>query len=88
MSRQSTKPAGLPVIHDRAAGIDIGARFHVVAVDPQLLDEPMQTFQAFTADIQRMADWLVSLSIETVAMESTGVYWVPCSKYCRCAVSV
>ena len=77
MSRQSIKPAGLPVIHDRAAGIDIGARFHVVGVAPELCDESVQTFQAFTGDIERMADWLVSIGIETVAMESTGVYWVP-----------
>ena len=77
MSRQSNESAGLPVIHDRAAGIDIGARFHVVSVAPGLCDQPVQTFQAFTGDINRMADWLVSLDIKTVAMESTGVYWVP-----------
>lgn len=77
MSKQTIKPSGLPVIHDRAAGIDIGARFHVVGVAPELCDEPVQTFQAFTGDIERMADWLVSLGIKTVAMESTGVYWVP-----------
>lgn len=77
MSRQSIKPAGLPVIHDRAAGIDIGARFHVVGVAPELCDEAVQTFQAFTGDIERMADWLVSIGVETVAMESTGVYWIP-----------
>jgi transposase len=67
----------LPVIHERAAGIDIGSRFHVVAVDADLCDEPVQTFQAFTSDLQRMADWLVATGIKTVAMESTGVYWVP-----------
>ena len=67
----------MPVIHVRAGGIDIGARIHVVAVPPELCDEPVQTFQAFTGDIERMADWLVSLGIQTVAMESTGVYWVP-----------
>jgi transposase len=77
MSSGSIKPAGLPVIHDRAAGIDIGARFHVVAVPPDLCEQPVQTFQAFTGDIERMADWLVSIGIKTVAMESTGVYWVP-----------
>lgn len=76
MSKRSNKPTGLPVIHDRAAGIDIGSRFHVVGVPPELCDEPVQTFQAFTGDIERMADWLVSLDIQTVAMESTGVYWV------------
>ena len=77
MPRRSDKPAGLPVIHDRAAGIDIGSRFHVVAVPPELCAEAVQTFQAFTGDIERMADWLVSIGIKTVAMESTGVYWVP-----------
>ena len=77
MTRRSEKPAGLPIIHDRAAGIDIGARFHVAAVPPDLCGEPVQTFQAFTGDIERMADWLVSAGIKTVALESTGVYWVP-----------
>jgi transposase len=68
---------GLPVIHERAAGIDIGSRFHVVAVPADVCKEPVQTFQAFTGDLQRMADWLVAIGIKTVAMESTGVYWVP-----------
>jgi transposase len=74
--RTRSKPAGLPIIHPFAAGIDIGARFHVVAVSPDLCDEPVQTFQAFTSDLQRMADWLVATGIKTVVMESTGVYWV------------
>jgi transposase len=77
MSKESIKPAGLPVIHDRAAGIDIGSRFHVVGVAPELCEDAVQTFQAFTGDIERMADWLVSIGIKTVAMESTGVYWIP-----------
>jgi transposase len=63
------------MIHDRAAGIDVGARFHVVAIPADLSDEPVRTFQAFTADLQRMADWLCEKGIETVAMESTGVHW-------------
>ena len=74
--RKQTKPAGLPIVHDRAAGIDIGSRFHVVVVSPELSEEPVQTFQAFTSDLQRMADWLIATGIKTVAMESTGVYWV------------
>jgi purine-nucleoside phosphorylase len=76
-SSHKGKAAGLPVIHARAAGIDIGSRFHVVAVGVDLCTEPVQTFQAFTSDLQRMADWLAAMGIETVAMESTGVYWVP-----------
>lgn len=74
---QSNQPInGIPVIHPRAAGIDIGSRFHVVAVPPHLSHEPVQNFQAFTADLQRLAVWLQSIGIETVVMESTGVYWV------------
>lgn len=78
MSQDQTRsrPAGLPIIHPFAAGIDIGSRFHVVAVSPDLCDEPVQTFQAFTADLQRMADWLIETGTRTVVMESTGVYWV------------
>ena len=45
---------GLPIIHARAAGIDIGSRFHVVAVPTALAEEPVQTFQAFTADLERI----------------------------------
>lgn len=71
-----TKPTGRPIIHERAAGIDIGSRFHVVAVRSELSDEPVRTFQAFTSDLQRMADWLIDTGIKTVAMESTGVYQV------------
>lgn len=71
------KEIGLPIINPRAAGIDIGSRIQVVAVPPELSDDPVRTFQSFTADIERMADWLVSLGISTVAMESTGVYWIP-----------
>lgn len=77
MPKRQSKPEGLPIVHARAAGIDIGSRFHVVAVGSDLSDEPVQTFEAFTADIQRMADWLIAVGVKTVAMESTGVYWVP-----------
>src|SRR6188768_1618120 len=71
------KPAGLPIINPRAGAIDIGSRFHVVAVPPDVADESVQTFQAFTGDLQRMAQWLKATGVTTVAMESTGVYWVP-----------
>jgi len=74
--QSGTKPTGLPIINPFAAGIDIGSRFHVVAVSPNLCKEPVQTFQAFTSDLQRMADWLIAMGTKTVVMESTGVYWV------------
>ena len=77
MSRSHRKSGGLPIVNEKAAGIDIGSRFHVVAVPPDFCEEPVRTFQAFTADLECMADWLKCLGITTVAMESTGVYWIP-----------
>lgn len=70
-------PSGLPVVQTHAAGIDIGSRFHVVAVPTNLATEAVRTFDSFTHDLNRLADWLLELKITTVAMESTGVYWVP-----------
>ena len=60
-----------------AAGIDIGSQSHYVAVPAELNDEPVREFSCFTGDLNRMADWLVEIGIKTVAMESTGVYWIP-----------
>lgn len=54
-----------------------GAEFHVVAVPPDADSEPVRTFQSFTGDLHRMSDWLKTCHITTVAMESTGVYWLP-----------
>ena len=76
MSKKPSTKASLPVIHPNAAGIDIGSTFHVVAVPVDRCDKPVQTFRAFTGDIIKMADWLLEQGITTVAMESTGVYWV------------
>ncbi|MFS3860884.1 IS110 family transposase [Proteus mirabilis] len=77
MSKLKPKSQSLPVINPNAAGIDIGGRFHVVAVPPDRSDKSVQTFKAFTGDIHNMARWLTKCRITTVAMESTGVYWVP-----------
>ena len=71
------------VINPNAAGIDIGSKFHVVAVPANRDHEPAQTFKTFTGELYRLADWLKSVSIETVAMESTGVYWLPLLRYCN-----
>jgi len=60
-----------------AAGIDIGSTSHYVSVPAELDDEPVREFPCFTGDLNRMADWLVKVGIKTVAMESTGVYWIP-----------
>ena len=61
-----------------AAGIDIGSESHYVAVPEGLDDEPVRCFGCFTGDLERLADWLVRIGIQSVAMESTGIYWIPC----------
>ena len=63
-------------IHD-AAGIDIGSTFHVVAVPSDRDEQPVRTFRSFSGDLHQLADWLTAVGITTVAMESTGVYWIP-----------
>jgi transposase len=69
---------GLSVVEPNAAGIDIGAEEHWVAVPPHLVkSESVRTFSAFSEGLNQLADWLVTLGITTAAMESTGVYWVP-----------
>jgi len=64
-------------IHRDAAGLDVGATFHVVAVPPGRDPEPVRSFKSFTGDLHALADWLKLVGITTIAMESTGVYWVP-----------
>jgi hypothetical protein len=74
-SKSRRKP--LEQVHRDAAGIDVGATFHVVAVPPGRADQPVRTFRSFTDDLEELADWLAEIGITTVAMESTGVYWIP-----------
>ena len=69
--------AALRITHPNAAGIDIGSASHYVAVPPDRDDEPVREFPCFTADLNEMADWLSACRVDTVAMESTGVYWIP-----------
>jgi transposase len=73
---QSANP-GLEVVHPKAAGIDVGNTVHYVAVRPEQDAEPVRRFECFTADLHRLADWLEACDVETVAMQSTGVYWIP-----------
>jgi len=71
--------SNLEQLNLNAAGIDIGAEFHYVAVpngrDPDGQD--VRHFSTFTADLHNLADWLHQCKIDTIAMESTGVYWIP-----------
>ena len=66
----------LPLVHPNAAGIDVGAKEHVVAVPCDRDPKPLRTFQAFTPDLHELAAWLKRCGIETVALESTGIYWI------------
>ena len=66
-----------PILEANAAGIDIGAREIFVAVPPDRDEHPVRVFSTFTEDLEKMAQWLVSCGVTTVAMESTGVYWIP-----------
>jgi transposase len=71
------KMMSLDVVHPNAAGIDIGNAAHYVAVPPDRDQESVRTFECFTEDLHKMADWLDQCGIVTVAMQSTGVYWLP-----------
>jgi transposase len=67
----------LQQINHNAAGIDVGGASHFVAVPEDRDAQPVREFSCFTGDLYKMADWLHDCGIDTVAMESTGVYWIP-----------
>jgi hypothetical protein len=77
-SQGETRPfVGMRTITAQAAGVDIGAH-EIVACVPDGEDQQIvRTFGTYTADLQTLADWFVDRGIQTVAMESTGVYWIP-----------
>jgi transposase len=74
--RPSGRTGRLTVIHPDAAGIDVGANEHWVAV-PGGDSAQVRRFGGFTADLEQLADWLAACGVTTVALESTGVFWIP-----------
>jgi hypothetical protein len=76
-NKPRSKQRRLRQVHPDAAGIDLGAREHYVAVPEDRDAHPVRHFSCFTPDLFAMADWLESCGIKTVAMEATGVYWIP-----------
>lgn len=70
-------PAELQHLNLNAAGIDVGSERHLVAVPEGRDDASVREFGTFTADLEALAAWLKKCRITTVAMESTGVYWIP-----------
>ena len=74
---KKTSKAVLPVIRPDAGGIDIGATEIFVAVPADRTAENVRSFPTFTQDLYAAAEWLKQCGVKTVAMESTGVYWIP-----------
>ncbi len=75
--RLRSEDPGLEVVHPCAAGIDVGNGAHYAAVRPDRDSQSVRRFECFTADLHRLADWLQNCGVKTVALQSTGVYWIP-----------
>lgn len=66
----------LEIVHPQAAGIDVGNESHFVGIKPGLSEQSVREFGSWTADLRRLVEWLKSQGVKTVAMQSTGVYWI------------
>jgi len=76
MRKVQSNDLSLEVVHPNAAGIDIGNQSHYVAVPPDRDNQPVRCFGCTTAELREAAAWLNQCGIQTVAMQSTGVYWI------------
>ncbi len=76
MRKIQSEDLSLEMVHPDAAGIDIGNESHYVAVPPKRDSQPVRRFGCTTAELKAMAEWLKQCRIRTVAMQSTGVYWI------------
>lgn len=65
------------IINPNAAGIDAGSEAHLVSVPEDRTEEAVRTFGTFTKDLNALADWLLACGITSVAIEATGIYWIP-----------
>src|SRR3984957_8037529 len=77
VGKRRSSPSLLERIQPDAAGIDCGEKSHYVAVPRERDPQPVREFRTFTTELYHLADWLAQCGIKTVAMESTGVYWIP-----------
>lgn len=75
--KSAVKATSMTIVNPNAAGIDIGDTIHAVAVPGDRAQTPVRTFGTMSCDLDEIADWLQQCRIDTVAMESTGVYWKP-----------
>jgi len=76
-SKGKTGRSKLEVMHPDAAGIDVGGAMHCVAVPNEAAEQSVRQFGVYTRELDAMADWLQACGVKIVAMESTGVYWIP-----------
>lgn len=74
--RAVAKGEVFPLLRPNAAGIDVGSQTHYVAVPPEL-NQPVRAFGCMTEDLRELAKWLKECGVQTVALEATGVYWIP-----------
>ena len=74
-TKKKVKVNEFTVLHPNAAAVDVSSKDHVVAVPPDRDKQPVRTFGCFTCDLIEIAHWLKTCKIDTVAMESTGIYW-------------
>jgi hypothetical protein len=80
MKKQTSKQknfVSMPLVYPNAAGIDVGDTIHAVAVPKGRDDVQVKTFGSMTCDLQAIISWLQHCQVDTVAMESTGIYWKP-----------
>ena len=77
METRKKQAEQVAIVHPNAAGLDIGSQEIWACIPPDREGKTVQRFGAFTPDLHQLADWLVRNGVDTVAMESTGVYWLP-----------
>lgn len=75
--KKSSTTAAIESINPNAAGIDVGSQRHYAAVPSGCAENAVRNFGCYTPDLEEMARWLLECGVTTVAMESTGVYWIP-----------
>jgi hypothetical protein len=76
MRKMQSEDFDLEVVHPHAAGIDIGNESHYLALPPSRDPQPVRCYSCTTAELKKMAEWLTRCGIRTVALQSTGVYWI------------
>ena len=80
-NKKIVKLDSLKQIRYDAGGIDIGSREMYVCVPEGRDEESVRSFESYTVDLYEILNWLRKCGVKTVAMESTGIYWIPCMKY-------